>query len=207
LVPLSGLLLVLFLVAHLGGAGLAVVDGAAFEAMASWLHRQGWLVAFELALAVVFLLHPVLALVRTVANRSARGGGSAPLRSRRGGGLEGLAALAARWIPWSGALLLLFLGVHLAQLRWQRPPAGAELVALRGALAAPPALVLYVLAGVALALHLAHGLEAAHRSLGWLDAANRDSIRWAGRLGAVLLGGGFSGVALAVGLGWFGVAP
>ena len=60
--------------------------------------------------------------------------GRSPRRRRARGAL---AALAARVIPWSGALLVLFLVVHLLQLRWDRPPAAAELAALRAVLAAP----------------------------------------------------------------------
>ena len=47
-------------------------------------------------------------------------------------------------------------------------------------------------AGVALALHLLHGVESAHRSLGWLDPANGGRIRRLGRGLALLLGGGFT---------------
>lgn len=207
LIPLSGLALVLFLVAHLGGVSLAWLDGAAFEAVAGWLHSRWWLGPVELTLAALVLVHPLLALARSLRERARRGPTAAPLRSRRGGGLEGLVALAGRGIPITGALLGAFLVLHLAQLRWQRPPEGAELALLRAVLAQPVSLALYILAGLALALHLLHGHEAAHRSLGWLDPANGLRIRWTGRAAAALLGGGFSLVALAVGLGWGGWAP
>ncbi|MFM7268445.1 MAG: hypothetical protein ACKOZT_07660, partial [Cyanobium sp.] len=122
----------------------------------------------------------------------ARGVVAGPLRSRRGGGLEGAAALAGRWAPWSGGVLLLFLALHLSQLRLHRAPAGAELEAVLRALAPPAALALYVLAGAAVALHLLHGNESAHRSLGWLEPANRGRIRAAGRAVALALGAGFA---------------
>ena len=207
MIPLSGLALVLFLVAHLGAVALAWLDGTRFEALATWLHHQVWLGPLELALAAALLLHPLLALVRSLAARARRGPVAGPLRSRRGPGLEAAAAFAARWIPASGGLLALFLAVHLLQLRWHRPPEGAELALVRHTLAQPASLVLYGLAGLALALHLLHGHEAAHRSLGWLDAANGGRIRWLGRAAALLLGGGFSLVALALGFGWAGVGP
>jgi hypothetical protein len=59
------------------------------------------------------LLHPLLALLRSASNRQARGAVAGPQRSRRDGGLEAAAALAGRWAPWSGALLLVFLVVLL----------------------------------------------------------------------------------------------
>lgn len=199
-ISISGLALVLFLIAHLAALAVALVDPAGFEAWALLLHRQPWLPAFELLLAAALLVHPLLALLRSLVNRLARGPAAAPLRSRRGGGLEGAAALAARSLPWSGALLLLFLVVHLLQLRLPRPAAGAELAAVRQVLGQPASLVLYVLAGLAVGLHLLHGHEGAHRSLGWLDPANGARIRGVGRALALLLGGGFTLLPLALAL-------
>ena len=198
LIPISGLLLVLFLVVHLAGVSLAVLDPAGFEQLAEALHRQSWLPPLEVALAAALLFHPLLALVRFLANRHARGAVAGPQRSRRGGGLEAAAALAGRWTPWSGALLLVFLVVHLVQLRLHRPVAGAELEALLAALASPFSLGLYGLAGAAVGLHLLQGNESAHRSLGWLTPANRDRIRGLGRALALLLGAGFGLVPIAL---------
>jgi len=198
----TGLLLVLFLGVHLGGVGLALVDPQGFEDWSATLHAWWPLPMLEGALVVVFLLHPLRAAAKALANAAAAAprvqGGR---RSRRRGGLEALAALAARTSPWSGALLLLFLVVHLAQLRWVRPPAGGELAALRAVLAQPQGWVLYGAAGLALALHLFQGVESAHRSLGLLDGANVGLLRWLGRLVAVLVGGGFCLVSLALAWG------
>ena len=198
LIPISGLVLVLFLVVNLAGVSLSVLDPAGFERLAEALHRQRWLLPLEGALAATLLLHPLLALLRAASNRQARGAGAGPQRSRRGGGLEAAAALAGRWAPWSGALLLVFLVVHLAQLRLHRPAAGAELEALLAALASPFSLGLYGLAGAAVGLHLLQGYESAHRSLGWLEPGNRERIRWAGRALALLLGAAFSVLPIAL---------
>lgn len=197
----TGLLLVLFLGVHLGGVGLALVDPQGFEDWSTSLHAWGLLPLLEGALGVVFLLHPLRAAAKALANAAAAPGVQGGRRSRRGGGLEALAALAARTSPWSGALLLLFLVVHLAQLRWVRPPAGGELAAVRAVLAQPQGWVLYGAAGLALALHLFQGVESAHRSLGLLDGANAGLLRWLGRLVAVLVGGGFCLVSLALAWG------
>jgi len=198
LIPISGLALVLFLVVHLAGVSLALLDPMGFEQLADVLHRQPWLPPLEVALAAALLLHPLLALLRSASNRRARGAVAGPQRSRRDGGLDAAAALAGRWAPWSGALLLLFLVVHLAQLRLNRPAAGAELEALLAALASPFSLGLYGLAGAAVGLHLLQGHESAHRSLGWLEPANRERIRWAGRALALTLGTAFSLLPIAL---------
>ena len=187
----SGLLLVLFSLVHLAGLGLAWWDPSGFERYAAALHQAPWLPLAEVGLLLLLLLHPARALARTLANRAARGGGTQP-RSRRVGGMEPLAALAGRLMPWSGGLLLLFLLVHLAQLRLRRPEAGAELAALRAVLSQPHWLALYAAAGVALALHLIHGQESAPRRLGLLDPRQAPFIRWAGRGLALFIGTGFT---------------
>lgn len=188
----SGLLLVLFLMAHLVGLGLAWWDGPAFERYATALHQAPWLPVAEVGLLALLLAHPLQALARALANRAARGAVAGSPRSRREGGAEPLASLAGRLMPWSGGLLLLFLVVHLAQLRLQRPAPGEELAALGAVLRQPHWLALYALAGVAVALHLVHGQESAHRRLGLLDPGNARSIRLGGRALALLIGAGFS---------------
>lgn len=197
-IAISGLALTLFLVAHLGAVSLALLAPLRFEMLAGWLHGQPWLPALELALLAGLLTHPALALTRTVLDRSRGGRVIGPRRSRRQGGLEGLAALAGRWLPLSGGVLLLFLAVHLGQLRWPRPPGGAERQALLEALGSPATLALYGLAGLAVGLHLLHGLESAQRSLGLLEHGRRSTIRRAARPLALLLGAGFTLLPLAL---------
>ena len=194
----SGLLFVLFLLLHLAGVALAPLAPQRFEDYAAALHRSDWLPAGELALLVVAVAHMSLSLLRAALNRAA--GNTANLRSRRTGPLAHLAALAARSQSAGGVLLLGFLVVHLAQLRWPRPEAGTELAELAAALASPWSLALYRAAALALAQHLFHGGEAAHRSLGLLQPANAAAIRAAARLLALLVGGGFLAVTLALAL-------
>jgi succinate dehydrogenase / fumarate reductase cytochrome b subunit len=191
----TGLVLVLFLVAHLLGVGLALPAPAAFERYAAHLHGRLWLPPLELALASAAVVHAATALQRQRAHRLARGVPPALLRSRRAAaeGIQGhAAALAGRLLPWSGALILAFLGVHLVQLRWSRPATGEELATLLAVLQRPGWLALYAAAGLAVGLHLLHANEGAHRSLGLLDAANAGPIRRVGRAAALLLGAGFA---------------
>jgi succinate dehydrogenase / fumarate reductase, cytochrome b subunit len=189
----SGLLLVFFLLLHLAGVALAPLAPQHFEDYAAALHRSAWLPTGELALLVVAVVHMSLSLLRAALNRAA--GNTANLRSRRTGPLAHLAALAARSQSAGGVLLLGFL-----VLRWPRPEAGTELAELAAALASPWSLALYLAAALALALHLFQGGEAAHRSLGLLQPANASAIRALARLLAVLIGGGFVVVTLALAL-------
>ena len=64
MIPVSGLLLVLFLALHLAGVSLSLLAPDTFEAWATTLHRQPWLPPLEVALAAALLLHPLLSLLR-----------------------------------------------------------------------------------------------------------------------------------------------
>ena len=195
---LSGLLLVLFLVVHLGGVTSALGAPASFESYASGLHHTPWLRPLELGLALTSLLHISLSIHKGLRNRHA--GNTADLISRRA---EPLAAWASRSKTLAGVITLGFIGLHLQQLRFPRPMDGHEREALVHVLQQPFSLAVYCLGALAIGLHLVHGAEAAHRSLGWLDPSNKSSIRLGGRMLAALVSGGFLlisvGLALDVG--------
>lgn len=192
----SGLLLVLFLVVHLGGLTSALGAPASFESYASGLHHSPWLRPLEVGLALTGLLHISLSIQKGLRNRQA--GNTAELMTRRA---EPLAAWASRSKTIAGVLTLGFLGLHLQQLRFHRPMDGHEREALLHVLQQPFSLALYCLGALAIGLHLMHGAEAAHRSLGWLDPSNKSSIRFGGRMLAVLLSGGFLLISLGLAMG------
>ena len=192
----SGLLLVLFLVVHLGGLTSALGAPASFESYASGLHHSPWLRPLEVGLALTGLLHISLSIQKGLRNRQA--GNTAELMTRRA---EPLAAWASRSKTIAGVLTLGFLGLHLQQLRFPRPMDGHEREALLHVLQQPFSLALYCLGALAIGLHLMHGAEAAHRSLGWLDPSNKSSIRFGGRMLAVLLSGGFLLISLGLAMG------
>ncbi len=193
---LSGLLLVLFTLVHLGGLIPAVLAPERFEAYASALHSSSWLRPVEIGLAVIAVAHVGITITKAITNR--RAGNIAHLSSSRD---APLAALASRSKGMAGLLTLTFLVVHLYQLRWPRPAAGQETAVLSSVLQQPLNAVLYAAAALMLALHLLHGTEAAHRSLGWLSPTNSFALRTGGRLLAALIGGGFLLISLSLALG------
>ncbi len=193
---LSGLLLVLFTLVHLGGLIPAVLAPERFEAYASALHSSSWLRPVEIGLAVIAVAHVGLTITKAITNR--RAGNIAQLSSSRD---APLAALASRSKGMAGLLTLTFLVVHLNQLRWPRPAAGQETAVLSSVLQQPLNAVLYAAAALMLALHLLHGTEAAHRSLGWLSPTNSFALRTGGRLLAALIGGGFLLISLSLAVG------
>ena len=186
----SGLVLMAFLVAHLIGVGLAPVAPLQFERYASVLHASWWLPLVEGLLLVAAITHASLSLSKALNNWKA--GNHARLNSRRN---DPLGSWSARLQPVGGITLLLFIGVHLQQLRLPRPAAGFELVELSASLHAPFTLALYALACLALSLHIVQGGESAQRSLGLLNPQNAEAIRRTARTTGLLLGLGFAGSA------------
>ena len=193
---LSGLLLVLFLVAHLAGVLPALIAPVQFELYATALHHQPWLPWLEGSLAATAVVHLMFTVAKTLRNR--RAGNTSVLRSRRGRPLE---ALASRSKVAAGLITLGFLALHLQQLRWPRPADGLEREVLQQVLLQPISLVIYAAGSLAIGLHLLHGTEAAHRNLGLLTPANGTGIRWGGRLLASGIGGGFLLISLGLALG------
>jgi succinate dehydrogenase / fumarate reductase cytochrome b subunit len=193
---LTGLLLVLFVLVHLIGLLPAVLAPEQFEAYATALHSSPWLPLVEFGLLLLAVIHIGLTLSKAIANH--RAGNTATLRSRR---QSPLASLASRSATAAGLVTLGFLILHLQQLRWPRPAAGEEAATLIQVLQQPWNAVLYAAAALALALHLLHGAEAAHRSLGWLTPHNSGALRTGGGLMAALVGGGFLTVTLVLALG------
>jgi len=97
--------------------------------------------------------------------------------------------------PLGGLTLLLFIAVHLKQLRLPRPAPGLELLHLSASLQSPITLTLYGLACLALGLHVVQGGESAQRSLGVLNPENAGIIRRTARAVGLILGLGFAGSA------------
>ena len=182
----SGLLLILFLIIHLAGLVLAVLAPAEFELYAAGLHSASWINLLECGLIGVALIHIYLTIKKVIDNSQT--GNSSSLVSRR---KDYLAVLAARSQPLGGVCLFSFLLIHLEQLRFPRPLDGAELSTLHFYLNSPINLIIYFLESLALFLHLFHGIESSHRSLGLLTSENALLIRNFGRSLSLLIGLGF----------------
>jgi succinate dehydrogenase / fumarate reductase cytochrome b subunit len=158
---LSGLALVVFLYGHWYG-NLVLLDGeTAFTAYLAWLeahpalHYGVWTV-----LITAFAVHLAVGFPHWWRNRRAR-----PVRYRR---LRCQATTrAARTMMLSGSLLLLFLIVHVAQVRGWPPFTEAGIYRnLQAGFAYAPVVAVYLLGQLALALHLYHGLWSQFQTLG-----------------------------------------
>ena len=119
----------------------------------------------RLVLIVSLVLHLHAAYTLTIINRRARPQGYQSPR-------EYVAAnFASRTMRWSGIIVLLFLFWHLADLTWGwfNPDfvRGAVYHNVDASLSRLPVAILYVVANIALGIHLFHGFWSMFQSMGW----------------------------------------
>jgi succinate dehydrogenase / fumarate reductase cytochrome b subunit len=122
-----------------------------------------WILRSVLIVALALHLHAAYSL--TVMNRRAR---PVKYQSKR----DYVAAdFAARTMRWTGIIVLLFLFFHLADLTWGwfNPDfvRGAPYHNLDESLSRIPVAILYIVANIALGIHLFHGTWSLFQSLGW----------------------------------------
>ncbi len=123
-----------------------------------------WLLRIGLTTAFVLHIHAAVALTRM--NHKAR-----PTKYA-GGRSYAAANFASRSMRWTGVIILLYLFFHLADLTWGWWLGGDY---IRGdvynnvvrSLSSIPVALIYIVANVALSVHLYHGAWSLFQSLGW----------------------------------------
>ena len=188
LMALTGLLLFGFLVVHLAENLLLYSDssGAAFNGYASWLSSRSWIPLLEAGLCALFLAHIVQAVRVSLRNRAAR---RQPYALNPG---HGGRTLASTSMLLTGGFVLAFLVLHLAQFRFAPEAQRAHMTQLvRSEFEKPLVLAAYLLGLIALAIHLAHGLQSALQSLGVAHPRYTPLLQKLSVLLAVLLALGF----------------
>jgi succinate dehydrogenase cytochrome b subunit len=199
----TGLVLVAYLISHVL-ANLLVFDGPdRINRYAALLHGTGGaLWGARLVLLAAAILHILAAVQLTLRSRAARpqpyAGGREPQAS----------TLAGRTIRWGGALILIFLVYHI--LHFTTGAAHPDFIELNPfhnvstGFSNPWVAGFYLLAMMAVGLHLYHGLWSSGRSLGVSEPSPRPFRR---RLPLVLAGFiwlGFSAIVVAGFMGKIG---
>lgn len=169
---LTGIMLMGFVAYHMVG-NLHLYEGAAEmnhygeflrEIAVPILPRTVFLWIARIGLIVAFVLHIHSAYSLTRMNRRAQAGGYAT-------GRDYIAASAAsRSMRWTGVIILAYLAFHLADLTWGfvNPDfvRGDVYRNLQASLTNAPVAAIYVVANVALGIHLWHGAWSMFQSLG-----------------------------------------
>lgn len=202
----TGLIGVGFVIGHMVG-NLQVFEGAEkINAYGRFLHHtvgtELWLVRAVLLLAVI--LHVVAAVQLTRRAQAAR-----PVGYKRGTQREA-STFASRTIRWGGLLLLIFIIVHILHFTVRAFP-GYDRVDAEGtvdvyanivtAFRNPWWTLFYVVAMIALGLHLFHGFWSSLRTLGASKPSRHPLRRPVAIAIAVIVWAGFTIVPVAVFLG------
>jgi succinate dehydrogenase / fumarate reductase, cytochrome b subunit len=196
----SGILLLIFLAAHLLGNLQLFAGPQALNDYAHFLHSKPALVwGARAGLLLIFMVHIVTSIVLTLENRAAR-----PQPYTREETIR--ATLASRTMIWSGLVVGAFLVYHLLHftLRVTGPvdfmTAGGVDV-YRNVVASFQDLRIagfYLLAQVALLFHLLHAFQSAFQTLGMQHKVYTPLVEKAGILYALLIAGGNAAIVLAV---------
>jgi succinate dehydrogenase / fumarate reductase cytochrome b subunit len=190
IMAVTGIMLLGFVLAHMIGNLKLYLGASHLDAYAEWLRNLGepalprtvLLWALRIGLIVAFFLHIVAAAQLTRMNQRAR---PVKYQSER----DYVAAdFASRTMRWTGVIVGLFVIFHLLDLTWGT--ANPDFV--RGDVYANvvhsfqrvPVAIAYIVANIALAIHIYHGAWSMFQSLGinnpkWNDARRKFAVGFA----------------------------
>jgi succinate dehydrogenase / fumarate reductase cytochrome b subunit len=204
----TGVLLLAFIVAHLAGNLTIFVGPDALNLYAATTHALGpLLIAIELALGAVFLLHAVSAIVVWRDNRRARSSRYVVVASKGGASKQ---TVASRSMIVTGIVLLVFLVIHLWQFRFGPGEAQGYVTRIGDrevwdlwrivveTFKQPLWVAFYLIVMALLGLHLRHGFWSAFQSLGALGRTWRPVAFSAGVVFALVIAAGFFALPLYV---------
>lgn len=198
LVGVTGFLLFLYLVLHIGGNVMVFLGPDTFNGYSEILLSNPLIVPIEILLLLTFLLHVYQTITMTLANRHAR-----PVKyvQKKYAGAPSRKTIASATMIFSGLWLLLFIIIHVRTFKF-----GTEYETAAGVrdlyrlemenFSNPITVAFYVLSMLVVGSHLWHGTSSAFQSLGVENRTWTPSILAAGKAAAVLIAGGFIVIAL-----------
>jgi succinate dehydrogenase / fumarate reductase cytochrome b subunit len=201
LIGVTGLLLFAYLLLHLAGNLLVFAGRDTFNEYSHTLISNPLTVPVEIGLLLVFLLHVYKTVTMWFANQRARPVG---YEKKSWAGYKSRKSVASTTMIWTGLVTLLFVGIHLAQMKygaWYRigNPAIRDLYRTEVEVFASPLWVgVYVVCMILIGLHLRHGISSAFQSVGADHPVYTRRLVVIGTLLAILIGGGFAVIPLYV---------
>jgi len=172
-VAITGFLLILFIITHLGGNLFIYAGPDVFNSYAHKLHSLGPLLLIpRVLLAVIFLLHIFVIHILVIQNIKARGG----LKRYAIDQAVGKRSLAERIMPWSGLYILVFVIFHILDFAWADQHGARTIIhgksyGLYGlvfnSFRDPVHGILYIVAVCFLGMHLSHGAQSIIQTCGF----------------------------------------
>lgn len=216
---MTGLLMVIYLIAHLAGNLILLAGPEKYNSYANVLVHLPVTVAIELALLAIFLWHVYRGITVWLGNKQARPDGYQVQRWATAKSPHSRKTLSSTTMMVSGSLLFLFIVLHVWHFKYgphyPYPPAPASVTTL-GVPTGPPAemrdlhrlvveefrkpliAVLYMLAMLVVGFHLYHANASAIQSLGLEHHRLTPWVLAGSKILAILLGAGFAFLPLWV---------
>jgi len=190
---LSGLFLVMFILVHLAINLTLIYPGKeAFDAAVEFMGTNPFIQIMQPVLGFGFLFHIGMGIYLEWTNQSKRSVKYVKTN------LGAASSWASRNMIWTGLFLLLFLIIHLINyfvpFKTQDVTDHYELVT--GLFKNPFYTLIYVLAFIALGVHLSHGFQSAFQSLGVPREKCHKALDVIGKIIAIIVAVGYSAIAI-----------
>lgn len=209
LMSITGLFLIVFLLVHLT-ANLFLLGGSdAFNTVSHFMETNPLIQIMQPVLALGFLVHMIYAVILTIQNRKARPKGYNKFEQGHS------SSWASRNMFVLGALIGVFLVIHLINFFWKMKVTGDPLLAdvvvdgvtMHNAYALVAGLftdaqfglvysLFYILGAIFLGLHLHHAFWSAFQTIGWSNQVWRKRLEVIGDIYAIIIAGGFTIIPL-----------
>ena len=208
LMSITGLCLMLFMVVHLTVNLLLIFDdsGDLFNLAANFMATNPAVKIMEPILGLGFMIHIIWSFIISWENYKAR-----PVKYNKQD-LSNASSWSSRNMLILGALVLVFLVIHIYDFYWKIKITGSDLlpnVVINGEEMHNTYLLvsthfkeslvfslLYVLGGVLLGLHVVHGFWSSFQTLGFNNKIWLNRLQWVARIYAILVAVGFSVIPL-----------
>ena len=202
IVGISGILMVAFVLVHLTGNFLIFKGPEALNDYSAFLHSLGGLLwVARIGLIATFLLHFGFTYLLVVQNKKARSDKyqGPPINKGR--------SWATRLMPYTGSILLIYLGVHLLDFTFTKPSdlngiVRGDFLGLYGlvynSFLNPLRVLFYIAAMFSLGFHLTHGVQSFVQTIGF---TSRNTMAMWQRVGlglGIIVFVGFSSIPLYV---------
>jgi succinate dehydrogenase / fumarate reductase, cytochrome b subunit len=197
LIALTGLFLLLFLVAHLAGNLLFIAGPDQFNHYGHALISNPLILIAEAGLVAIFLLHVVKTVAMVVANRGARPDRYAASKWAKTKNDRSRKTLSSTTMILTGSITLLFVVTHLVTFKfgpyYETAEGIRDLYRLQLAVFSSPGYVAFYLVCMSvIGFHLWHGISSAAQSFGLDSPVWTPRIIWTGRLLTAVITAGFA---------------
>jgi len=209
LMSVTGLFLIVFLAVHLTANLFLLFGSDAFNTVSHFMETNPLIQLMQPALALGFIVHIIYASILTLQNQKARPKSYKKFEQGHS------SKWASRNMYILGALVLIFLVIHIMNFFWKMKVSGSPLLAdvsvdgvmMHNSYALVTGLFmdaqlgivysgLYLIGAIALGLHLHHAFWSALQTFGWSNDVWRKRLEVIGDIYAVIIAAGFSIIPL-----------